>query len=141
MSMMRRWVIGCALLLSIGVPMAWGEQDTGHVLKGPDRVDELMGRYNLHPAFEKLGRGTSNALFGWLEVPTSIHQRYSKSDIAGSVMTGLAYGLVKGAVRMAVGVYEAATFFLPYPESFAPILPTQDYFNKTTKRQPLPLEY
>ena len=141
MSMMRRWTVACALLLSIGVPMVWGEQDTTQQPKGPDRVDELMGRYNLHPAFEKLGRGASNALLGWLEIPTSIQQRYSKSDTASSTLTGLAYGLFKGAVRTAVGAYEAATFFLPYPENFAPILPTQDYFNRTTKRKPLPLEY
>jgi hypothetical protein len=39
-----------------------------------------------------------------------------------------------------VGLYEAVTFFLPYPENFAPILPTLPYFEKNKKRRPLPLE-
>ena len=141
MRMTGRWAIGCAVLLFIGMPMAQAEQDEPQLPKGPDRVDEMMARYNLHPAFEKLGRGASNALLGWLEIPTSIHQRYSKSDTAASTLTGLVYGVFKGAVRTAVGLYETVTFFLPYPENFAPILPTQDYLNKTTKRQPLPGEF
>lgn len=107
---------------------------------GADRVDVIMGRYNLQPAFEKLGRGASNALFGWLEVPLNIDKRYSASDTVGSGLTGAGIGVVKGAVRMGVGVYEAVTFFLPYPEHFAPILPTLPYFQKTGKRKPLPLE-
>jgi len=47
---------------------------------------------------------------------------------------------VKGAVRTAVGAYETVTFFLPYPEEFAPILPTLEYYQHSTKRKPLPLE-
>ena len=108
--------------------------------QGADQVDQMLGRYNLYPAFEKLGRGTANALGGWLEVPYNINQRFSKSDTAGSFFTGAAQGLVKGAVRTAVGAYEVVTFFLPYPEDFAPILPTLPYFQKHTKRKPLPLE-
>lgn len=107
---------------------------------GQDRVDQLMGRYNLHPAFDKLGRGVSNALLGWLEIPLNVHKRYSASDTVGSGLAGAAIGLFKGVVRMGVGVYETATFFLPYPEHFAPILPTLEYFRKTGRRGPLPLE-
>ncbi len=108
--------------------------------QGSDQVDQMLGRYNLYPAFEKLGRGCSNALGGWLEVPYNIDQRFSKSDTAGSFFTGAARGIVKGVVRTAVGAYEVVTFFLPYPENFAPILPTLPYFQKHTKRKPLPLE-
>jgi putative exosortase-associated protein (TIGR04073 family) len=99
-----------------------------------------MGRYNLHPAFEKLGRGASNLFFGFLEIPVNIDQRYSVSDTAGSWLTGLAYGVVKGTVRTAVGAYEIVSFPLPYPEDFVPILPTLDYFKKDKRRKPLPFE-
>jgi len=105
-----------------------------------DRVDELMGRYNLYPAFEKLGRGASNALGGWLEIPFNIQTRYSQSDTGGSLLTGVAHGLLKAVVRTGVGVYEVATFFLPYPENYAPILPTLPYYKKTGRREPLLLE-
>jgi len=99
-----------------------------------------MGRHNLHPAFEKLGRGLSNALGGWLEIPLTIHRRYATSDTGASFFTGAAHGLFRGLVRTGVGIYETATFFLPYPEHFAPILPTLEYFQRTTRRERLPLE-
>lgn len=105
-----------------------------------DKVDEAISRYNLHPAFEKLGRGLSNTLFGFLEIPLNIHERYSVSDTAGSWLTGAAYGTFKGFVRTGVGLYEVVSFPLPYPEDFAPILPTLDYFRQSPKRRPLPLE-
>jgi len=103
-----------------------------------DRVDEVMGRYNLHPAFAKLGRGVANAVGGWLELPLNLQQRYTEQDTAGSLFTGAAYGLFKGLVRTGVGLYETVTFFLPYPEDFAPILPTLEYFRQTSPRRPSP---
>jgi len=130
------------MLLLMGACLAahaWADFESPSAT-GRDRVEEMLGRYNLHPAFEKLGRGASNALLGWLELPLAVDQRYSKSDVVGSTLTGVALGAFKGAVRMGVGVYEVVTFFLPYPEHFAPILPTLPYFQKTPKRKLLPLE-
>jgi len=107
--------------------------------RSQDRVDEMMGRYNLFPAFTKLGRGLSNFLGGWMEIPLNVRQHGSRADTAGSFFTGLAHGLVKGVVRTGVGAYETVTFFLPYPENYAPVLPTLAYFQKN-RREPLPLE-
>ena len=135
----HRWMMSVALAVSVGTPFVWG-RETQSQLQGKDQVDEVMGRYNLHPSFQKLGRGVSNALAGWMELPINVQERYSRSDTGGSFFTGVAYGVFKGAVRTAVGVYETVTFFLPYPENFAPILPTLDYFQKTSKHRPLPLE-
>jgi putative exosortase-associated protein (TIGR04073 family) len=125
--------------LWIGLPGAWAQDPSG-VAGGRDRVDEMLGRYNLHPAFDKLGRGVSNAFFGWTEVPLNVGYRYSRHDTGGSLLTGAAIGLFKGLVRTGVGVYETVTFFLPYPEEFAPILPTLEYFKKASRRKALPLE-
>ncbi len=141
MSRRPRWMaVGLLIAMTVGVSTARADEATVAPSGGQDRVDEMLGRYNLQPAFEKLGRGVSNALFGWLEVPVNIDKRYSTSDTAGSWITGAGLGLVKGVIRTGVGVYEAVTFFLPYPENFAPILPTLPYFQKTSKRKPLPLE-
>ena len=139
MRVAHRWVMSLVLAVSMGSPVVWGQEGAPPAQR-KDQVDEVMGRYNLHPAFQKLGRGLSNALAGWMELPVNVQERYSRSDTGGSFFTGVAYGLVKGVVRTAVGVYETVTFFLPYPENFAPILPTLEYFQKTSKRQPLPLE-
>lgn len=135
----RALLIGLCMV-GWGVSPAWSES-----MPPPpapqDRVDEMMSRYNLHPAFTKLGRGVSNALGGWLEIPLNVHKRYAASDTAGSLFTGLAYGLFKGLVRTGVGVYETVTFGLPYPEHYAPVLPTLEYFQRHTKRKPLLFEH
>ena len=137
---MNRWLLVTICLLGLGLPRAWAEGGAS-VDGGSDRVDQVMGRYNVPPALMKLARGASNALGGWLEIPVNVQQRYSTQDTAGSLLTGLGYGVIKGVVRTAVGVYEAVTFFLPYPEDFAPILPTLAYFQKDPNRQTLPFEY
>lgn len=136
--MLKRLAVVAAICLGVASATQAEYQPTDS--RGSDQVDQMMGRYNLYPAFEKLGRGSANALGGWLEIPLNIDQRFSKGDTVGSFFTGAAQGLVKGVVRTAVGVYEVATFFLPYPENFAPILPTLAYFQTHTKRKPLPLE-
>ena len=136
---LARWLIILGCVLWLAIPPAFGEAAVGAAGE-PDRVDAVMGRYNLHPAFAKLGRGLSNVFFGWLEIPLNLHQRYSPQDTAGSLFTGAAYGIVKGFVRTGVGAYEAVTFFLPYPEQFAPILPTLEYFQRAPERTPLPFE-
>ena len=136
---MGRSVAVLVMLCGFGIAFAKAEDPPG-VTQGQDRVDDMLGRYNLQPAFEKLGRGLSNFLGGWLEVPLNIDKRYAGSDTGGSFLTGAVIGLFKGVVRTGVGAYETVSFFLPYPENFAPILPTLPYFQHNTKRKPLPLE-
>ena len=141
--MMRRWGSGIVANLVMGVMAATAVAAESRTPPPGDRVDQVMARYNLHPSFEKLGRGLSNALLGWAEIPLGIQQRYSPEDTGTSFISGLAIGLFKGVVRMGVGVYETATFLLPYPEDFRPILPTLPYYQllKNGKpREPLPLE-
>lgn len=139
---MTRWmgriVIGMGMAL-VAVALA-GASEPAVSGSGRDATDDLMGRYNLQPAFDKGGRGLSNFFFGWLEIPLNIDKRYAKSDVVGSTLSGAAVGVFKGLVRTAVGAYETVTFFLPYPEDFAPVLPTLEYFQRHTKRRPLPLE-
>jgi putative exosortase-associated protein (TIGR04073 family) len=145
MSGMARWtrrLLAIAVMCALAGPGPAGAQDApvAEQTQGTDRVDEMLGKYNLHPAFTKLGRGLSNGTMGWLEIPVNVRHRRSSSDSGGSFFTGLAYGAVKGLVRMGVGFYETITFFLPYPEHYAPILPTLEYFRREG-REPLPLEY
>lgn len=139
---MGRWgrrVVGLGLLLCLGAPGAWGESDH-EVSASPDQVEQFMTQHNLYPAFDKLGRGVANLFGGWLEIPLNIHKRYSAHDTGASFFTGAAHGIFRGAVRTGVGLYETVTFLIPYPEQFAPILPTIEYFQRSKKREPLPLE-
>ena len=133
------WIIGALLVLGCSVASAEDESQISPA-HSADRVDELMGRYNLHPAFRKLGRGLSNIAGGWLEVPLNVQKRYEENNTVASLFTGTVYGFVKGIARTGVGAYETVTFFLPYPEDFAPILPTLEYFQRKDKRKPLLFE-
>ena len=121
-----------------GVPSVLAQYTSQAVQSDP--VDQAIDRFHLQPAFWKLGRGLSNILGGWLEIPLNMHRRYDPSDTVGSVLTGTAIGVFKGVVRTGVGAYETVTFWLPIPEDFAPILPTLEYFQKVPKHNPLPLE-
>ena len=137
--MVRRGLLGLFLLLSLNAVAVWAREDPS-APEGQDRVDQFMLRHNLHPAFEKLGRGVSNALLGWTEIPLGVQQHSTPTDAGGSFITGAAHGVVKGLVRTGVGLYETVTFFLPYPEHYAPILPTLAYFKRSPRHEPLPLE-
>ena len=130
---------GLLVACLVGAGLAHAAEPEG--AQSPDRVDEVLVRYNFHPAFEKLGRGLGNVAGGWLEIPWNLQTRYVPADAATSFFTGLVWGLVKGVARTGVGVYETVTFWLPYPEEFAPILPTLPYFKKDeVRKQPLLLE-
>ena len=140
---MRQRVVQVLLVLSLGVGAAGrvAQAQATASEEPPDRVEQILGRYRVQPAFEKLGRGASNALFGWLEIPLTIHHRYAPQDAGTSLLGGFAYGLLRGLIRTGVGLYETATFFLPYPAHFAPILPTLDYFEQEKREhEHLPLE-
>ena len=139
MRAMSRWLMLGIMLCSAGAADVRAEYNEP-TIGGQDRVDAMMSRYNLGPAFTKLGRGVSNFFLGWLEIPLNVHKRYTTSDTVGSGLAGTAVGIFKGAVRTGVGLYETVTFFLPLPENFEPILPTLEYFQQHTKRKPLPLE-
>ena len=67
----------------------------------------------------KAGRGVTNILTGWIELPKQIHMGSQEPN----PVTGLAWGVVKGVgltvLRGGVGLYEALTFPIPYPKNFA----------------------
>ncbi|MFL6537742.1 MAG: exosortase system-associated protein, TIGR04073 family, partial [Chthoniobacterales bacterium] len=65
---------------------------------------------NDHGPTRKLGRGVSNVLFGWSEIPHTIAQvneREGNSDAGG-------YGVVRGVgrafMRFGTGVFDVVTF-------------------------------
>ena len=72
--------------------------------------------------FSKLGRGLTNTLTGWIEVPVTMH----KESVTHDYMVGLSYGfpigLVRGLTRTMVGIFDTITFFLPYPNDYEAIV-------------------
>lgn len=79
-------------------------------------------------AFTKLGRGFANMISCPLEVP----EQMSRTNNTDGIFAGSTVGLLKGigmtVGRACVGMYEVATFLIPYPNNFEPILKDPEYF-------------
>ena len=76
----------------------------------------------------KLGRGLANMLTFPLEVPEQI-SRVNNSDGPFAASTvGMLKGLGCAVNRACVGIYEAATFMMPYPGHYEAILHDPEYF-------------
>ncbi len=68
---------------------------------------------------EKLGRGGTSVLSGWIEIPVQIERSIAHNGPAAGFMRGLGRGAQLTFLRMGVGLYEIATFVVPYPAKFA----------------------
>jgi len=79
-------------------------------------------------AVKKLTRGACNVVTCPFELFEQV-QRVNNSD---GPMAGMTYGVVKGlgmiVVRAAVGVYEIATFPIPLPKHYDPVLTDPEFF-------------
>ena len=133
------WMVVGGMVLSLSATSVWAA-NSADTAAGDDQMTEAMGHDTTPPVFMKLGRGLSNLLGGWLEVPATIDQHYTTTDTAGSMLAGLGHGLVRAVMRTGVGAYEAVSFLIPCPEDYAPILPTLGYFNTHNRAKRLPLE-
>lgn len=80
----------------------------------------LMGR--------KLGRGFVNMSTGWIEFPKAMYVISEEWGPAFGAVFGSLHGLEVSVVRTLAGVYEAATFPVPIPAEYAPVvLPTSAF--------------
>ena len=79
-------------------------------------------------ALKKLGRGACNVVTCPLEITNQI-QKTNNSD---GPMAAFTWGVLKGvgmiALRGVVGVYEVATFPIPIPACYKPILTDPEFF-------------
>jgi putative exosortase-associated protein (TIGR04073 family) len=76
----------------------------------------------------KLGRGLCNVA----TFPLELAAQPVKTKESDGPLAGLTVGVVKGiqmtVVRAAVGVFEVATFMIPCPKDYQPILTDPEYF-------------
>ena len=119
----RRVLLGA--ILSCGVlcaPSVWGA-DLGN-------PKEFVKAMNVQGSMDKLGRGASNTLTGWMEIPYRIDDewKFSGTGFIAAATVGVAKGLVLGMTRTAVGLFEVVTFWAPVPENYGPIIPDAQYF-------------
>lgn len=76
----------------------------------------------------KLGRGAANIL----TFPGELYNQMEKVSCQSGAFAGLTWGLVRGVgmmgLRVVVGVYEVATFPVPVPAGYRPILTDPEFF-------------
>jgi len=70
----------------------------------------------------KFGRGLANIATGILELPLNIVDAADDEGYIAAVTYGVVKGLAMSVLRIGVGVYETATFIIPLPFHYEPIL-------------------
>jgi putative exosortase-associated protein (TIGR04073 family) len=79
-------------------------------------------------ALDKLGRGLANTLTGVFELPKNMGDESEANGVFAGLTTGAIKGLMDVLIRELVGIYEIATFPIPVPAGYKPILEDPEYF-------------
>ncbi|NLV46141.1 MAG: exosortase system-associated protein, TIGR04073 family [Candidatus Hydrogenedentes bacterium] len=107
---MRHYVMGCAGFLAVAVLFATLFSMPVHAqLYNPD-VD-LPKPTGMEKALTKMGRGISNILFGWAEIPMTFDKNLKKGKPLG-FLVGVTpvLGGARAVMRTGTGVFETVTF-------------------------------
>lgn len=81
-------------------------------------------------AFSKLGRGTSNVIFGWGELPRQTELACKEKAQSLCVFEGIARGTYWTLLRMGAGLYEIVTFPFGGERHYGPILEPENVFSE-----------
>jgi len=95
-----------------------------------DPYGELPQPTGIEKALTKLGRGISNVLLGWAEVPMAFHRGVQRQKPLGYLL-GVApvMGTARAFMRTTTGVFEMATFpFSDREVNYEPILEPEFIF-------------
>ena len=84
----------------------------------------------LQKRLDKMGRGLSNFLFGWTEIPVTLHTKMKQGKpLTYLLTTAPLIGATRGFMRMGAGVYEFFTFYTKNPGGdYEPILEPEYIF-------------
>ncbi|PAW65388.1 MAG: hypothetical protein B9S36_00230 [Verrucomicrobiia bacterium Tous-C2TDCM] len=78
----------------------------------------------------KLGRGISNIVYGWTEVPMTMERwrELHTEQSVGIVTAGFFQGVQRAGARLKYGFYEVINFQRPlYKDSYRPAMPGMNY--------------
>jgi putative exosortase-associated protein (TIGR04073 family) len=81
----------------------------------------------------KLGRGIVNTATGWGEIPKQTIVGSKESGVLGGVGC-LFKGIGLGVARTLAGAFEIATFWVPIPDRFEPVMQPATVFDMRTDR-------
>ena len=80
-------------------------------------------------AFEKLQRGALNLADAVVEIPGTMMRKSKKDGVAMGMTAGMVEGILNTVKRAFAGAWEVATFPIPLPEHYAPILPDPEFLS------------
>lgn len=72
--------------------------------------------------FHKLGRGVTNLLLGWIELPKNIAAEWRRTDPFTGTILGTFKGIGWTVARTFAGAYEIISFPFPVPRDYQPIM-------------------
>lgn len=105
-------LFGILAVLSF-IPTAARAQDDGDAYRENTDIEHM---------FHKLGRGLSNVLLGWVEIPKNIAKEWRNTEPFTGTIVGAVKGLGWGIARTIAGVYEVVSFPFPIPRNYEPIM-------------------
>jgi putative exosortase-associated protein (TIGR04073 family) len=70
----------------------------------------------------KTGRGIANVATGWLEFPKQIYLTVNEDGTTKGILLGPLKGIGMAVARTVAGAVEIATFFVPCPGFYDPLL-------------------
>jgi putative exosortase-associated protein (TIGR04073 family) len=91
-------------------------------------VEDESGSVNKNNPLTKLSRGFCNLVTFILEVPAEMGKVNEESGPLKAGSFGLFAGIGKACIRMLAGAYEVATFPIPFPPGYKPVLSNPEYF-------------
>ena len=84
---------------------------------------------NAHGPTRKLGRGISNLLFGWSELPTQIAEVNTREGNSAAAGYGVVRGVGRSMMRIGAGLAEIFTFPIPVVRgTYYPILEDETHW-------------
>ena len=80
-------------------------------------------------AFTKLGRGLTNLITGWGEIPRQLDKSWEEKGFTEGTLIGVAKGLAWALVRTVTGAVETITFPIAGTPNYGPILEPEFVFS------------
>ena len=79
-------------------------------------------------ALTKLGSGFMNILDAPFEIPGTMLRTGKLEGVPNALTKGVLMGALNTCVRLLAGVYEVATFPLPFPDGYGPVMKDSPQF-------------
>ncbi|MCP4645394.1 MAG: exosortase system-associated protein, TIGR04073 family [bacterium] len=116
----RSWMVGVAMALAVSLLLPYVPASA----QGYDPDQEIVPPTGVEMALTKLGRGLSNIMLGWAEVPATFNNKMKEGrPLAYLVGVAPVLGMARAFLRTSTGVYEVVTFPSSDREvNFEPIL-------------------